>query len=260
MKQRVRPRYVARELMIVAAAREIADSEVVFVGIGMGVAAASLAKLTHAPNTKVVFESGIVDTNPINPSIGIADPRLAQRCSKTCGTSYILGIVQAGRVDVSLLGAAEVDKYGNLNSTAIGDYQKPDIRFPGSGGANDAASHSKRTLVMIPHQRRRLPETVSYVTSPGFFHGASRAGSGLKGGGPSRVITNLAVLGFHPRSRIMRVVSIHPGVPADEVRKNTGFDITIPTNVPRTEPPTPKELSILRTKIDPNRFFTDRRL
>jgi acyl CoA:acetate/3-ketoacid CoA transferase beta subunit len=258
MKERNASEFTARELMIVAAAREIEDYEVVFVGIGMGIAAACLAKMTHAPSAKIIFESGIVDSNPVNSPIGIADPRLAVKCSKTCGTSYVLGILQGGWVDVSLLGGAEVDKYGNINSTVIGDYNKPDIRFPGSGGANDAASHSKRTIVLIPHEKRRLPETVSYVTSPGYLDGAPRRASGLKGGGPSRVITDLAVLGFHKRSRMMQVESIHPGVSAEEVRKNTGFGIYIPRNVPRTEPPSARELTLLRSRIVHAGFFTER--
>lgn len=258
MKRQYAQHFTNKELMIVAAAREVADDEVVFVGVGVGIAAAYLAKMTHAPHAKIIFESGIVDSDPVDSPIGIADPRLAYKCAKTCGTSYVLDLLQKGRVDVSLLGAAEVDKYGNMNSTVIGAYHKPQIRLPGSGGGNDAASHSKRTVILIVHEKRRFPETVSFITSPGYIRGPNdRKTVGLKGGGPSRVITDLAVLGFHARSKIMQVESIHPGVPFDDIRKNSGFDMSIPAGIPRTGPPTAKELNLLRSKIDRHGFFTE---
>jgi len=127
--------------------------------------------------------------------MGIADPRLAYKCAKSCGLFYALSILQRGYVDISLLGGAEVDKYGNINSTVIGDYRRPTIRLPGSGGANDAASHSKRTVILVPHEKCRLPERVSFITSPGHIHGPNdRKEAGLERGGPSRVITDLALI------------------------------------------------------------------
>ncbi len=252
--------FTTRELMIVAASREIADQDVVFVGVGVQLAAAYLAKITHAPRSIILFESGIIDSIPVDAPIGIADPRLSYKCSKSCGLFYALSILHRGYVDVSLLGAAEVDTYGNINSTVIGEYRTPNIRLPGSGGANDAASHSKRVVILIPHEKRRLPEKVSYSTSPGFINGPDgRRKAGLRGGGPSRVITDLAVLGFHQKTKMMSLESIHPGVSINEVKKNTGFKLTIPNKMCTTDPPTEKQLKILRSKIDYRRFYLRKR-
>lgn len=257
MKEEYAKDFTTKELMIVAAAREIVDQDVVFIGVGVSLAAAYLAKVTHAPRARILFESGIIDSIPIDTPIGIADPRLSYKCAKSCGLFYALSILQGGYVDVSLLGGAEVDKYGNINSTVIGDYRRPNIRLPGSGGANDAASHSKRTVILIPHKKRRLPERVSFITSPGHIHGPDdRKEAGLKGGGPSRVITDLAVLGFHHKSKMMQLESIHPGVSLTEIEKNTGFELIIPKKARTTEPPTVEQLKLLRSKIDLRGFYT----
>ena len=247
------------ELMIVAAAREIVDQDVVFVGVGPGMAAALLAKMSHAPRARVVFESGVVDSMPIETPRGIADPRLSSKCAKSCGLFYALSLVQRGYVDISLLGGAQVDKYGNINSTVIGEYRNPVVRLPGSGGANDAASHSKRFVVLIPHERRRFPERVSYITSPGYVDGPEgRKKAGLRGGGPARIITDLAVLGFHRDSKTVKLESVHPGVSLSEIKENTGFEIRIPSKVRATEPPTARQLRLLRSKIDPCCFYTNK--
>jgi len=256
MKQTCAKDFTSKELMIVAAAREIMDKDLVFIGLGASLAAAYLALMTHAPRAKILVESGIVDSVPVGTPISIADPRLAYRCAKTCGGFYALSLLQRGYVDVSLLGGAEVDKYGNINSTVIGDYRSPNVRLPGSGGANDAASHSKRFVILIPHERRRFPEKVSFVTSPGYILGPhDRKKAGLMRGGPSRVITNLAVLGFHNRSKMMKLESIHPGVSIKEIEGNTGFKLGIPKKIQTTKPPTVEQLRLLRSKIDPDGFF-----
>lgn len=248
--------FTIKEMMIVAAAREIEDRDIVFIGVGIQLAACYLAKITHAPKAKIFFESGIIDSIPIDSPLGIADQRLAYKCSKICGTFYSLSILQRGYVDVSFLGGAEVDRYGNINSTVIGDYRKPNIRLPGSGGANDAASHSKRFVILIPHERRRFPEKISFITSPGYINGPNlRKEAGLKGGGPSRVITNLAVLGFHNKSKMMQLESLHQGVSLSEVIKNTGFELILPKKVRTTEPPTVEQLKLLRSKIDPRGLY-----
>ncbi len=249
--------YSTKELMIVAAAREIVDQDVVFVGVGIQLAAAYLAKLTHAPKSRILFESGVVDSIPVGTPRGIADPRLSYRCAKSCGLFYVLGVLQRGYVDVSLLGGAEVDKYGNINSTVIGDYRRPNIRLPGSGGANDAASHSKRIVIMIPHEKRRFPEQVSFITSPGYLHGSDdRKQTGLNGGGPSKIITDLAVLRFHHQSKIMQIESVHPGVSLKQIKENTGFKLSIPEGGRMTEPPTFEQLKLLRSRIDRNGLYT----
>lgn len=257
MEEKYAKNFTSKELMIVAAAREIVDQDVVFVGVGVTLAAAYLAKITHAPRARILFESGIIDSIPIDTPIGIADPRLSHKCAKNCGLFYALSILQRGYVDVSLLGGAEVDKYGNINSTVIGDYRRPNIRLPGSGGANDAASHSKRIVILIPHEKRRLPEKVSFMTSPGYIHGPDdRKEAGLRGGGPSRVITDLAVLGFHHRSKMMQLESVHQSVSVTEIKKKTGFELMIPKKVRTTEPPTVEQLKLLRSKIDGCGLYT----
>ena len=257
MEKRYAKGFTTKELMIVAMAREIVDEDVVFVGVGVPLAAAYLAKITHAPRARILFESGIIDSLPIDTPIGIADPRLSYKCAKLCGLFYALSVLQRGYVDVSLIGGAEVDKYGNINSTVIGDYHRPNIRLPGSGGANDAASHSKRTVILIPHEKRRLTEKVSYITSPGYIHGPDdRKEAGLKGGGPSQVITDLAVLGFHHKSKMMQLESLHPGVSITEIKENTGFELIIPKRIRTTEPPTVEQLNLIRSKIDRHGFYT----
>jgi len=252
--------FTTKELMIVAAAREIADQDVVFIGVGLPLAAAYLAKVTHAPRARILFESGIVGSIPVDTPIGIADPRLSHNCAKSCGLFYTLSLLQRGYVDISLLGGAEVDKYGNINSTVIGEYRKPTIRLPGSGGANDAASHSKRTVILIPHEKRRLPERVSFITSPGYIRGPKdRKQAGLEGCGPTRVITDLVILGFDQKTRTMQVESIHPNVSVAEIRENTGFELRVPEKVRATEPPTVEQLKHLRTEIDPQGFYSKNR-
>ena len=236
-----------KEMMIVASAREIADQELVYVGIGLPKLAAFLAKKTHAPRAILSIEAGVIDIISFGNPISLGDPKVAAGCAKCCGMFYTLSLLQKGYVDLCLLGGAEVDKFGNINSTVIGDYKKPKIRLPGSGGANDFASNSKRTVIMMPHEKRRFPEKVSYITSPGFIDGpAGRKKAGLKWGGPSRVITDLAVLGFHSETKTMQLESVHPGVSVSEVMDNTGFDLLIPDKVPLTKPPTAKQLRILR--------------
>jgi acyl CoA:acetate/3-ketoacid CoA transferase beta subunit len=245
--------------MIVAAAREINDRDVVFVGVGPAMAAAYLAKMTHAPRARILFESGIIDSVPVDSPLGIADPRLSRKCAKSCGLFYALSLLQRGYVDISLLGGAQIDKYGNINSTVLGAYRTPSRRLPGSGGANDAASHSKRFIVLMPHEKRRFPESVSYITSPGFIDGPEgRKEAGLKNGGPARVITDLAVLGFHKKSKTIQLESLHPDVTVSEIEENTGFRIVIPRRVRTTEPPTVKQLDLLRSKIDPDRLYVNK--
>jgi len=259
MREKYAKDFTPKELMIVAAAREIEDQDVVFVGVGLPLAAAYLAKITHAPRARILFESGIIDSIPMDTPIGIADPRLSNKCTKSCGLFYALSLLQKGYVDISLLGGAEVDKYGNINSTVIGNYRRPDIRLPGSGGGSDAASHSKRTVILIPHEKRRLPERVSFLTSPGYISGpGDREKAGLRGGGPSRVITDLAVLGFHHKTKMMQLESLHPGVPLSDVRRNTGFGLIIPKRPRVTRPPTSKQLRLLRSEIDHRGFYANK--
>ena len=163
-------------------------------------------------------------------------------------------------MDYAFLGGAQIDKYGNINSTVIGDYYKPKVRFPGSGGANDFASFCWKTMIMTVHSKARFVEKVDFVTSPGYLTGpGAREEAGLPpGSGPYKIITDLAVLGFHPESREMMVESIHPGAELKAVIENTGFDLIVPDFVKKTPPPTEKELKVLRGEVDPLRYIIGR--
>jgi glutaconate CoA-transferase subunit B len=244
--------YTRQEIMAVAAARELRDNEVAFIGTGLPMIAAYLATFTHAPRLTLIFESGSIGAQPRGLAIGVGDFKLLSHCQKATSLYYALSLLQAGRVDVGFLGAAEVDQYGNINSTAIGDYRRPTVRLPGSGGANDIASLAKRVIIIVAHQRRKFPACLHYLTTPGFLDGGdARWRAGLVGGGPSRVITDLAVLGFEPVSKRMQLESVHPGVTVEDVKAETGFELLVPSTIPQTVPPTPGEIRLLRERIDP---------
>ncbi|MEJ5357063.1 MAG: CoA-transferase [Desulfobacterales bacterium] len=241
------------EMMIAAAAREIRDGEVAIVGTGLPMAATTLAMHTHAPNLHYIVETGIGQLMPMHASLSVADTRLlgAARPAFVRNILESLGfLVQRGLADLGFLGGAQIDMYGNLNATCIGDYYKPKKRFPGSGGANPIASSAKRVLIIIRHEKRRFLERVEYITSPGHLNGGdSRRKSGLRGGGPDRVITDLGVMDFEPETKRMRVVSLHPGVTRENIQEATGFPLLFAPEIATTPPPTAEELSILRTKV-----------
>ena len=251
--------FTPEELMAVAAAAEIRDGEVAIIGTGLPMIASYLAKRTHAPTVSLVFESGIIDAFPRELATGVGDFRLMSNCVKTAGLYYALSLLQGGRVDLGFLGAAEIDQYGNINSTVIGNYVKPKVRLPGSGGANDIASLAKRVVIIVPHQRRKFPERVQYITTPGYLDGpGARERAGLRGAGPSRVVTNLAVMGFDDETKRMKLESLHPGVSLDDVRENTGFELIIDEAnepVPETPAPTREQLRLLREEIDPDGIY-----
>lgn len=240
------------EYMAVAASLEIADGEVAFIGTGLPMVAAYLAKATHAPSVTLVFESGIVDPQPIELATGVGDYRLVHGASKLSGMWYALSLLAQGKVDIGFLGTAEIDAYGNLNSTVIGEYRRPAVRLPGSGGANDMASMARRVVIICRHDKRRLTERLSYCTTPGYLDGpGGRERAGLPGGGPVRVITDLAILGFDTATRRMRVEMLYPGSSLDEVRDNTGFAIDAAATMPSAPLPSAVQLRLLRTVIDP---------
>jgi glutaconate CoA-transferase subunit B len=244
------------ELMAVAAALEIDDNDVAIIGTGLPMIAAYLAKYTHAPGATLFFESGIIDAAPTRLAAGVGDFCLMTNCVKTSGLYYALSLIQAGFVDLGFLGAAEIDQFGNVNSTVIGDYINPKVRLPGSGGANDIASLAKRVVVIVPHDLRKFPARCHYVTTPGFLAGGeARQEAGLRGGGPVRVITNLATLGFEPVTKRMQLETLHPGVTIDQVQANTGFELLVPDQVRETNRPTSAQLQLLRDVIDPDGIY-----
>jgi acyl CoA:acetate/3-ketoacid CoA transferase beta subunit/acyl CoA:acetate/3-ketoacid CoA transferase alpha subunit len=241
------------EMMIVAAARQIREGEIAIVGTGLPMAATTLAMHTHAPNLNYIVETGIGDLMPMHASLSVADTRLLGAAKPAFVRNILeaLGfLVQKGLADLGFLGGAQIDMYGNLNATCVGDYAKPKKRFPGSGGANPIASCSKRVLIIIRHEKRRFLERVEYITSPGHLQGGnSRRAAGLRGGGPDRVITDLGIMDFEPESKRMRVVSLHPGVTREKIQEATGFPLLFASEVAETPLPTAEELSILRNKV-----------
>jgi glutaconate CoA-transferase subunit B len=248
--------YTSSELMAAAGAREIKDREVVAVGLGLPVVASFLAKQTHAPNMTMLFELGVIDPEPVHAGVGLADPRVWYRAKVLSSFVDILGsILHKGRVDVGFLGGLETDQYGNLNTTLIGDPRGKFRHMVGSGGANDIASSAKRTIIIMRHDARKLKKTISFVTSPGYVTGGeSRAKAGLSGG-PSRVITDKAIFGFHPETKQMMLMSIHPGNTIEDVIGTMGFAPVVPKDVPYTEPPEKEQLRIIREVIDPRKMY-----
>jgi glutaconate CoA-transferase subunit B len=220
------------------------------------VVASFLAKQTHAPNMTMLFELGVIDSEPIHAGVGLADPRVWYRAKVLSSFVDILGsILHKGRVDVGFLGGLETDQYGNLNTTLIGDPRGKFRHMVGSGGANDIASSAKRNIIIMRHDARKLKKTISFVTSTGYVTGGeSRAKAGLSGG-PSRVITDKAIFGFHPETKQMMLRSIHPGNTIEDVVGTMGFAPVVPKDVPYTEPPEKEQLRIIREVIDPRKMY-----
>ena len=248
--------YTPSELMAVAGARELQDRQVVAVGLGLPVVASFLAKQTHAPNMTILFELGVINPEPIHCGVGLADPRVWYRAEVLSSFVDILGaVLHKGRVDVGFLGGLEVDQYGNLNTTLVGDPRGKFRHMVGSGGANDIASCAQRTIIIMRHEERKLRKVISFVTSPGYVAGGdSREKAGLRGG-PSRVITDKAIFSFHPETKQMMLLSIHPGNTLDDVLRTMGFAPVMPEQVPVTEPPTQEQLRLIREVIDPQRMY-----
>lgn len=257
MSRKGNQNYTPAELMITAAAHEITDGEVVFVGMRLPLLGFQLAKTTHAPNAIGVFELGIIrDKHAPEPILTMGDLPNLYRAQWLSDTADIMGLLQRGLVDVSFIGGAQVDRFGNLNTTYIGRSENPKTRLPGSGGACDLASLAKRHIIIMNHEKRRFVPQVDYITSPGYGQGAGwRESVGLPRGGPSAVITTLGVLRFEPETREMILTSTHPGVTVAEVRENTGWPLKISSDLTQTLEPTPEELTILM-KFDPDGFWT----
>ena len=249
--------YTPFELMAVAGARELKDGEIIGVGLGLPVISSFLAKRTHAPNATILFELGVIDPEPLTVAVhGLSDPRIWYRAKIHTSFADMLGsVLHKGLVDVGFLGALEVDMYGNLNTTLLGDPKGKFRRFTGSGGGNDLASNARRTVITIRHEARKLNEAVTFITSPGYLRGGDeREKLGLRGG-PSRVITDKAIFGFDPQSKKMRLESIHPNTTLEDVFSNMSFKPIVPDEVPVTVPPTAEEIRLIREEIDPEKAY-----
>jgi glutaconate CoA-transferase subunit B len=244
------------EIMTVATGRYISDGDTVFIGTGLPMVAAYLAKATHAPNAALMFESGVLDARPRSIAKAVGDPRLISTARRASGMVDSLLMLHGGRVDLGILGCAQVDRFGNINTTAIGSYEKPSTRLPGSGGANDIASAARHHVIVTRHNRRTFVETVDYLTTPGYLTGpGARGAAGLPGGGPVGVITDLCVFGFDSQTCEMVLESLHPGVSLDAVRAATGFEVIESPGLGETTAPTAEELDILRNRIDPGGVY-----
>jgi glutaconate CoA-transferase subunit B len=254
-------KYNTMELMICVAAQNLENGATVVVGTGAPCAAAMLAQRTHAPELCIMFEAGGVA--PILPAmpVSVGDSRTFHKAIMASSMPEIMETCQRGMVDYTFLGGAQIDMYGNINSTMIGDdYSKPEIRFPGSGGANDLASLCWRTMMMTPQDSRRFTEKLDFMTSPGYLNGGtSRYDAGLpKNTGPYRIITNMAIMGFDDETKRMKVLSINPGYGRSDVRDNCGFELLWSERLHDTNPPDSEELKILREDVDPDRYIIGR--
>jgi glutaconate CoA-transferase subunit B len=249
------------ELMICTAARELEDGATVGVGTGAPCAAAMLSQKTSAPNLVIFFEAGgVAPLIPVMP-ISVGDSRTTWKANMAAGMCEVMETCCRGFVDYTFLGGAQIDMYGNLNSTRIGgDQQKPKVRLPGSGGANDFASFCWRMMVITAQDARRFVEKCEFITSPGYLTGGdSREKSGLpKGTGPYKIITNMAVMDFDPDSKRMRITSINHGYTEKDVRDNCGFELLKAPKITETPPPTAEALRLLREEIDPYRYIIGR--
>jgi len=245
------------ELLAIAGARQLKDDSTVFAGVGVPLLAAALAQQRHAPRLTIVVEGGIVGPRikPGRLPISTNEMRAAHQAQMLTAITDIFLYAQRGFLDVGFVGGAQIDAHGNINTSVLGEYVRPKVRLPGSGGANDIASLCREVIIVTPHERRRFVERVDFVTSPGWLDGDdSRRQAGLLFGGVTRVVTTLGLFGFDPESRRMRLEALHPGVSLDQVRENTGFEVLTAASVATTEPPSPEELELLR-ELDPDRRF-----
>jgi glutaconate CoA-transferase subunit B len=243
--------YSPTELMTIAAARALRNEDVCFVGIGAPSTACNLARLTHAPDLTLIYESGAIATRPDTLPLSIGDPELSETALTTVSVPELFAYwLQGGRISVGFLGGAQIDRFGNLNSTVIGDYAHPQVRLPGAGGAPEIASACGRIYVIMPQSPRSFVPRVDFITS--FGHGTggdARRRLGLATAGTSLVVTDLGLLRPHPQTKELEVVSLHPGVTAARIRQATGWDLAVTAAVARTPPPTAGELATLRALL-----------
>lgn len=249
-------KYSSAELMIINASRLLRDGDVVFVGVGQPNLACNLAKRTHAPNLVMIYEAGVIGAEPARLPLSIGDPTLVSGSLSVVSMYDIFtNYLQRGNVDVGFMGGAQIDRYGNINATTIGDYTHPKVRLPGSGGSQEIAAWANRCYIMTPHQKRRFPERVEFMTSAGFIDGKdAREIRGLRGGGMLAVVTDIGIL-EPDDSGEMTLTALHTGRTADEAKANTGWDLKVASSLKTTEEVTKKELKILREELDPTGIY-----
>lgn len=249
--------YTSSEQMIVRAARELRDGEVVFVGIGLPNLACNLAMRTHAPNLKLIYESGAVGARPERVPVSIGDPCLVAGALAVCSLPEVfLYYLQGGRIDVGFLGGAQIDRFGNLNTTVIGDYHHPKVRLPGSGGACEISLLAKRVLIVMPLSKRSFVEQLDFLTSPGFLSGSDeRQNLGIGGDGPTTVISDCGVFHFDLQSREMTLTSRYENVQDSDIFANVGWNVQIDSHISVEPRPTETELRMIREELDPKHVY-----
>jgi glutaconate CoA-transferase subunit B len=253
-----RPAYNEVEFLISLASRLMEDGTTAFVGTGIPMLAAALAKRTHAPNLVPIFEFGGTGASLKQLPLGVGDSRTFYKAVAASGICDIMETACRGFVEYGFLGGAQVDMYGNLNTTVIGPYWPPKVRLPGSGGANDVGSFCWKTIVIMrKHEPRSFVPKLDFLTTPGYLTGpGAREKAGLPPGtGPYRVVTNLALMDFEPDTKRMRLIATHPGVSVEQVKAATGFELLVADKVTVNRPPTVRQLRLLRERIDPDRYY-----
>jgi glutaconate CoA-transferase subunit B len=251
--------YTPSELMIVCSARALAGERVVFVGVGLPNIACNLARHTVAPELELVYESGVFGARPARLPLSIGDPTLVSGATSVCPMADLfMNYLQGGRVEVAFLGAAQIDRFGNINTTVIGDYSRPKVRLPGSGGACEIAIHARKVFLIVRLSKRTFVERLDFCTSAGHLSGRAgeRVALGMPGSGPQLVVTDKAILRFDAASGEMMLTSVHPGVTVEQVRAEVGWPLKVAADVKTTEPPTAAELHIIRTELDPGGMYT----
>ncbi|MCC6192654.1 MAG: CoA-transferase subunit beta [Anaerolineales bacterium] len=248
--------YSAAELMTINAARLLRDGDVVFVGVGLPNLACNLARRTHAPRLTMIYEAGVVGAQPARLPLSIGDPTLVSGAASVCSMYEIFAFyLQRGLIDVGFLGGAQIDRFGNVNATVIGEYARPKVRLPGSGGSAEIAAWAKRTYLLTPHQQRRFPERCDFVTGAGFLGGGdARRASGVRGGGPQAVVTDLGLLEPDAKGELI-LVALHPGKTVAQAKANTGWNLRTAPALRTTEPPAEAELRLLREVLDPGGIY-----
>jgi glutaconate CoA-transferase subunit B len=251
--------YSPAELMTINAARLLRDGDVVFVGVGLPNLACNLARRTHAPNLTLVYEAGVIGAQPARLPLSIGDPTLVSGAASICSMYEIFSLyLQRGLIDVGFLGGAQIDRFGNVNATVIGDYHMPKVRLPGSGGSAEIAAWAKRIYFITPHQARRFPAKCDFVTGYGY----RAPDAGLVGGGPQAVVTDIGILtpagGGAPQPVArgeLTLTALHPGRTVEEARANTGWPLHVANSLTHTDPPSRDELRLLREELDPTGIY-----
>lgn len=250
--------YTASEMMVVAAARALAGEHTVFVGVGLPNIACNLARRTVAPDLELIYESGVFGARPARLPLSIGDPTLVSGAKLVCTMADLFMLyLQGGRVDVALLGAAQIDRFGNINTTVIGDYDRPKVRLPGSGGACEIVLLASKTFIIMRQSLRGFVEKIDFLTSPGHLTGgAARMALKMPGQGPVRVISDMAVFKFDEKTKEMTLASVHPTTTIETIQENVGWDLRVAGDVHVTPEPTSEELCLIREELDPGGIYT----